>query len=290
MISDLDCYPCLLRQALETARIVTTDTALQRKVMNAVMKLLPNLAPDNTPIRNAAHIHQLIRSILGVDDPYKTIKNRYNQLAADRLPQLKGILDRSADRLQTALRIAIAGNIIDFGALGDRFDFDATLEKTLTDPIGIDDTDHLWRQMSQAASVVYVGDNAGEIVFDRLFIEELLQRYNIDIRYIVRGAPVLNDVTVKDAEFCGLTDLVAVIEAGEAPGCEIDHAPAAVAKAFQQADLVLSKGQGNYEALSREPFPIYFLLKVKCPALARDINAPLGSSVVKRSSATMEKL
>ncbi len=283
MNSYLECYPCLVRQSLVTARIVTADETLHRNVMNAVMKLLPELDPDSTPIRMATYIHRLIRSELGVDDPYKEIKRECNRFAVARLPELQGIITRADNRLETALRIAIAGNIIDFGALGHNFDVDATVKRTLQDPLGINDLSDLWKQLAHARKLVYVGDNAGEIVFDRLFIEEILREYAVNITFIVRGAPILNDITIEDARSSGLADMVDILESGRAPGCELDRSPPAVIEAFQKADLIIAKGQGNYEALSREPYPIYYLLKVKCPVLAQDIGAALGSSVVKKS-------
>lgn len=283
MISYLECYPCLVRQSLLTARLVSTDETLHRRVMNAVMKLLPELDPNSTPIRLAAPIHRLICSETGIDDPYKKIKQECNRFAIDRLPGLRDILDGSRNRLETALRIAIAGNIIDFGALGHDFDVDEAIKTSLQDPLGTDDLSKLWDQLSLAHKIVYVGDNAGEIVFDRLFIEEILRQYDLQISFVVRGAPILNDVTIEDAISSGLTDIVEILESGRAPGCELDRAPSAVTDAFKNADVILSKGQGNYEALSLEPYPIYFLLKVKCPVLAQDIGATLGSSIVKRS-------
>jgi uncharacterized protein with ATP-grasp and redox domains len=123
-----------------------------------------------------------------------------------------------------------------------------------------------------------------EIAFDRLFIEEIRTASAANIAFVVRGSPILNDVTAVDAEVVGLTDWVRMVASGEgAPGCELDRSPPEVCALFDSADLIISKGQGNYEALSDEPYPIYFFLKVKCPVIERDIGARKGDSVLKRS-------
>lgn len=283
MISYLDCYPCLVRHSLEASRQVTDDPTLQRKVLNRVLKLLPELPKDSTPIRMAALAHAIIREELGVEDPYAQGKKRCNELAMEYVPQLKWTLDASKDRIKTAVRIAIAGNIIDMAALGETFDVEATLRQTLDSELGVDHTSFFQEDLKTAKKIVYVGDNTGEIVFDRLLVQEIKRVSDGEITFVVRGRPIQNDATLEDAKFTGLTDLVKVVPStGDAPGCELQYAPEILAL-FQEADLIIAKGQGNYEALSLENFPIYFLLRVKCQVIAQDINSPKGCGVIKRS-------
>jgi uncharacterized protein with ATP-grasp and redox domains len=141
----------------------------------------------------------------------------------------------------------------------------------------------LKKDLGGAEKVVYVGDNTGEIAFDRLLVEEIKRFSDPKILFVVRGRPIQNDATMKDAEAVGLTKLVEVVSAsGDGPGCELDRAPD-LRPRFAEADLILSKGQGNYEALSLEPYPIYFLLRIKCRVIARDVGGEKGSGVVKRT-------
>lgn len=280
----LDCYPCLVRHAIEAASLTSVDTGRQEELVQHVLRRLAAVTPPHTPVRLVAEIHELIRAFLGVSDPYARIKQKANQAALDMLPDLRRRCTGAPDRLQTAARMAIAGNIIDHGSLGEAYDLPATLEQCLTSPLDINDFEVFRSELNAARHIVYVSDNAGEIVFDRLFIEEIQNASTAEIVLVVRGSPILNDVTRMDAEAVGLTDLVRVVPAGGgAPGCELDRSPPEVRALFDAADLIIAKGQGNYEALSHEPYPIYFFLKVKCPVIARDIGAQKGDSVLKRS-------
>jgi len=281
--SYLDCYPCLVRHAIDASRHVTEDIELQKKVLNGVFRLLAELPFGLTPVRMAAQAHAIIRKELGVDDAYIKVKKMCNGLAMDLLPDLCKKIESADDPLEVAVRIAIAGNIIDFGALGESFDLDAALQDSLTSPLGIDNYRQFKEDLQKAKKVVYVGDNTGEIAFDRLLVEQIQRRFNPEIVFVVRGTPILNDATIEDARAVGLADLVEVIPSGgDVPGCELESSPE-VRSLFETADLVISKGQGNYEALSLEPYPIYFLLRIKCKVIAMDIGGVKDTGVVKRS-------
>lgn len=281
MISYLECYPCLVRHSLEASRQITEDPDLQRKVMNRVLKLLPDLPQDASPVRMAAEVHRIIRAELNVTDPYLEQKKKYNRIALGMLPKLRRILDGAPDRIETAVRIAIAGNIIDFGAYGEDFDIEASVDEILRSPLGVNDYPRLRDDLRNANRIVYVGDNAGEIVFDRLLVEEIRRICQGKVFFVVRGAPILNDATLEDADAAGVTEIAEVASSGgDAPGCELGKSPE-IRELFEKADVIISKGQGNYEALSREPYPIYFLLRVKCEVIARDLEGKKGTGVVK---------
>lgn len=282
MRSYLDCYPCLVRHALEASRQVTDDALLQRRVLTRVLRELGEFPPETTPVRLAAQIHGHIRAVLGVDDPYAEQKRRCNAAAMKLVPMLKKKIRCAGDPIAAAVKAAIAGNIIDFGALGESFNIESAAEGCLDMPLGIDDLDRMKADLAEAKRLVYVGDNAGEIVFDRLLVEEIQRAFDTSITFVVRGTPILNDATMDDARAVGLTDLVEVVASGgDAPGCELDRSPL-LTPLFEEADLIISKGQGNYEALSTEPYPIYFLLRIKCKVIARDIGGPDGTGAVKR--------
>mgnify|MGYP003884294297 CR=1 FL=1 len=139
--------------------------------------------------------------------------------------------------------------------------------------------------MNRSKSLLYLGDNAGEIVWDKILIEELLDRFNIEIIYTVRGFPILNDVTMEDATFVGMDKVVKVISNGfDAPGTLLNRCSEEFLKKYEESDLILSKGQGNYESLSRENCAIFFVLQVKCPVIARDTHCHVGDLVLKAQS------
>lgn len=283
MITNLDCYPCMVRHALEASRYISSEPGRQREVLVRVLRHLADRRQDVTPVRLAAEVHDLIRQVLGVDDPYLEQKEKYNAKALALVPELKKKISQSPAPLETAIRIAIAGNIIDFGALGDRFDIEAALSESLDLPLEINDFPSFEQDLARARRLVYVGDNAGEIVFDSLLVEEIQRVSSAQITFVVRGRPILNDATIADARAAGLTDRVSVVASGgDGPGCELDRSPE-LRPLFEAADLIVSKGQGNYEALSLEPYPIYFMLRLKCRVIARDIGGSQGSGVIKRS-------
>ena len=141
--------------------------------------------------------------------------------------------------------------------------------------------DELHKQIREAKDILYLGDNAGEIVFDRLFIEQLPYQ---KLTYVVRGEPIINDVTIEDAREVDMCDLVEVIDNGsDAPGTILDNCSHEFQKRFAYSDLIIAKGQGNYETLSDVDQRIFFLLQVKCPVIARDIGCEVGSFVVKNN-------
>ncbi len=236
----------------------------------------------DTPPVMGQRIHRLIRRLVADDDPYRGIKARFNEMALALYPELKKRLDEASDPLETAVRLAIAGNVIDFGSNYDLEDSHVgeAIEGSLVAPLSRSAVEDLRESADRATSILYLGDNAGEIVFDRLLIELLPYQ---KITYVVRGSPVINDATMSDALATGMTDLVEVIDNGsDAPGTILEDCSAAFRRRFQSADLVIAKGQGNYETLSEADKRIRFLLKVKCPVIARDIGCDADSLVVLR--------
>ena len=282
MITYPDCYHCLVRHAVAAVQRATNQIDQQKIIIKRILRAVADEPVNSTPVRLTAVIHRLIRSELGIEDLYRDLKEKSNTQAMNLLPELYRRLNQAEDRLLTAAKFAIAGNIIDYGSTGASFDIENTLAKCQTSAFGIDDFDRLRRDLTQAGLVVYVGDNAGEIALDRLFIEEIKRLSNPEIIFIVRGKPILNDVTLEDAWAVGIHEVARVISSGgDGPGCELDFTTTEVKQYFETADLIISKGQGNYEALSGLPYPIFFLLKIKCPVIAGDINAHKGDSVVK---------
>ncbi len=277
----LDCFPCFMRQALKAARMATVDVSLQREVLDRVAQLLPTIPSDATPVEIGQRVHRTVREVTGVADPYREAKKRSNDLALELYPELKRRVDGSRDRLLTAVKIAAAGNIIDYGP-DHAIDLQGSLAAALTAPLAPAAYRAFQGRLARVDRVLYIGDNAGEIVYDMILIEELVA-LGKNVTFVVRGESVLNDVTLEDAEYIGLNRLARIITTGsDAPGIVLSDASPGFLSAFRSAPLIISKGQGNYEGLSGVEGPIYFLFKVKCPVIARDAGAEIGEIVFKQ--------
>ncbi len=278
----LECVPCFVRQALDSARLVTDDETVHEQVLRQVLREVGEMDFHNSPPVMGQHMHRLIRRLVADDDPYRNIKDHFNRLALALYPELEKRIEGSRDPLETAVRVAIAGNIIDFGSNCDLEDsrVEEAIESSLVAPLSKSAVEDLRESAGRATSILYLGDNAGEIVFDRLLIEQLPRQ---KVTYVVRGSPVINDATMSDALATGMTDLVEVIDNGsDAPGTILETCSVAFRRRFQAADLVIAKGQGNYETLSEADKSIFYLLKVKCPVIARHIGCDVDSLAVLR--------
>jgi damage-control phosphatase, subfamily I len=224
-------------------------------------------------------------------DPFKELKRKNNELALSFYPGLKTRLRDSADPLHFACQLAACGNIIDLG-IHDDFDLSATIEKVVREGFRRDDFPEFAEQCrrfheeKEAPQILYVCDNAGEIVFDRLFIEEILRIYpRFQIIAAVRGIPVLNDATLGDARDVGLTDIVRVIDNGESElGTILEKTGREMQEAFKSADIIISKGQANYETLCVRPENIFFILKAKCEVIADSLGVYLWDAVLVKNS------
>lgn len=275
----LDCIPCIIRQALDSARLVTDDEQIHEQILREVLEATARMDLEQSPPVMAQTIHRRLRELRGKTDPYRAAKACFNRLALDLLPKYRPHLKQADDPLEVAVRLAIAGNIIDLGVktMLDEQEVLDSVETCLTDPL-IGNVSDLAEAIARAQKILYLTDNAGEIVFDRLLVEQLPCDRVIAA---VRGAPVINDATMADAEVAGLTEIVRVIDNGsDAPGTVLDDCSATFRKHFEEADLIISKGQGNYETLGESTRPIHFLLRVKCPMVARDTGCPVGRMVL----------
>jgi uncharacterized protein with ATP-grasp and redox domains len=274
----LDCLPCMLRQALEAARMADADVEQQRAVLNRVMELLIGVSVDSTPAETGYHVHRIVREMTGDRDPYRLVKEEATRKALQLVPWLREIVARANDPLEQAVRIAIAGNIIDL-APGIQFTIEATLERVLHQSFAINDLGALRQALSQTESVLYLADNAGETVFDRVLIETLEQ----PVVYAVKGGPTLNDATREDAIVAGLEEVAEVVSTGsDAPGTVLKSCSPAFRQLYSEAELIIAKGQANHEALGEGDRRLFFLLQIKCPVLGREIGVEPGSIVLQQ--------
>lgn len=283
MHTHLDCMVCFVRQALEAARLVSDDEALHERVVREVVRMAADLDLKLSPPVITQAVQRLIRQETGHADPYHDLKRHANEVARAALPELRARIRQAPDPLAAAVRLTIAANVIDAGANGTDSvrHVEQGLQAAQQRPFH-GDVDELRAAVAAARSILFLTDNTGEIVFDRLLAEQLPPGRTT---FAVRGAPVLNDATLADARFAGLHELGEVIDNGsDAPGTLLEDCSPQFLRAFQDADLIIAKGQGNYESLSDEPYDIFFLFTVKCDIAGRDVGLPRGTQALVRSS------
>jgi uncharacterized protein with ATP-grasp and redox domains len=276
--------PCSIRQVLDSVRMTTDDEVMHERVLRELLGMWQRMDMRQCPPAMAQQIHRFLRQFTGVADPYREVKNRYNVFALGLYPDLRERVENSLDPFETAVRLAIAGNIIDFGVNSnvEQGTVHEAIMRSLTEPVDRDAVQRLRRAIEQAKDVLYLGDNTGEIVLDRLLIERMPRE---KLTYVVRGHAILNDVLMEDARTAGLTDLVEVIDNGsDAPGTILETCSHEFQERFERADLIIAKGQGNYESLDDTERPVFFLLRPKCAVLTRHLNCELGCLLVLQSS------
>ncbi len=277
----LDCIPCLVRQSLDAARLVTNDATDQERILRDVLFWLNEIGMDESPPVLAQRIHRRLREIAQSGDPYKQTKKRHNEMAVKLLPELREKIQKADDPLAMAARLAIAGNVIDMGmksAIGEQ-DVHESLEHALAEPF-VGEWDRFHEATKNANKILYLADNAGEIAFDKLLVERLGPER---VTLAVRGAPILNDATLTDAREVGLADFVTVVDNGsDAPGTILHDCCPKFQTLFREADMIVAKGQGNFESLSHQGHDVFFLFKVKCHVIAEHVGLPLGTQVLRQ--------
>ena len=262
--------------------MVTQDEGIQRKVLDSVLSILPNISIYASPPEIALLVHQRVKGVTGNLDPYKEAKKRQNELALQYESILKAQIAEMSNPLKSAMMFSAAGNTIDLAPDQQPTDIYRRYMEIISRGFAFDDYELFCKKVVQSKSFCYLGDNAGEIVWDKILIEELLETFDLDINYAVRGFPILNDVTIEDAHFVGIDKVVNVISNGsDAPGTLLNRCSEELLRIYQKSDLILAKGQGNYESLSGENRPIFFLLIVKCPVIAQEIHCDIGDIILK---------
>ncbi len=282
----LDCLPCLLRQVLEAARAATEDENIHRKVLDSVARMLPQFSLGATPPEIGQKCYRLVSQITGNDDPFREEKRKANQMVLALYPRLKQAVANSDDPLLTACKLAIAGNTMDLAPQSSYSDLDSIIESALRSPLAIDNYLEFRRSIELSSHILYLGDNAGEIVFDRILIEELRQIKEFQIDFVVREKPIINDVTWHDAISVGLDRVATIISNGsDAPATILSQCSPQMLRLYHSADTIIAKGQGNYESLSEEQNNIFFLLRAKCTVVARLLGVDIGDAILKGQKA-----
>ncbi len=266
-----------MSQALRAGRMATDDEKKIKELLDSVGAMMKDIPLENTPPETGDIIYKEVRKITGVADPYKKIKESNIKEALLLYPELKEIIRKSDNKLLTAIRIAIAGNVIDLG-VGKEFNIVEDVRKILKQKFAIFDFNEFQTHLEKANSILYIGDNAGESVFDKILIEELKK----PVTYVVRDIPVINDVTYEDAVASGIDKVTEIISSGSsAPAVIPELCDENFMEKFNAADMVISKGQGNYEGLSNVERSVFFLLKAKCHVIANDLNVKENDIILK---------
>jgi len=273
----LDCLPCFINQALRAGRIATNDEKKIKKLLDEVGKLIEKIPSENTPPETGAIIYKKVSEITNNFDPYKKIKEKNIKHAMQLYPELKFVVKESNDSLLTAIRLAVAGNVIDLG-VDKEFNIVEDIETILHQEFSVFDYEFFKQELETAKEILYIGDNAGEAVFDKILIEEL----NKKVTFAVREIPVINDVTLIEAKQIGIDKIAKIISSGSiAPGTILKNCNKKFLEIFNNADMVISKGQGNYEGLSDVNRSIFFLLKAKCPVIANNLGVKENDIILK---------
>jgi uncharacterized protein with ATP-grasp and redox domains len=269
-----DCLVCLYNQALKTSKLLNLDDETSAKVLFEVAKILPNYSLEFTPPQIAKDTYKLIEEITNNSDPLLQAKKIAIKEAKSFKPFLYEEIEKSNDKLLTALKIAVAGNVIDFGAK-KQFNLKDIIENIFNTPFKIDSYLQLKEQLKSAKKVVIIGDNCGENIFDVILADVLKSLYDIELFYFVRGKPIINDVTFKEANESDMPKFAQIIDTSvPTPGYDLKYANEESKNIFNEADVVIAKGMGNFESLyqitNRE---VFYLFIVKCNVVASAINA-----------------
>ena len=284
MRTHLECIPCFIKQSLEAARMATDEEKIHIKVLQEVMKHLQNVSLTDSPPKLSREVHNIIREITGIKDPYKKVKDKSNEISKKKYSYLKKIVNESNDHLLMAIKLSIVGNVIDFGTI-NRFNVNTMINKAIKEDFDANSYLHFKNTLEKSKTILFLADNAGEIFYDKILIEEIAKK-NKDITYVVKTNPIINDSLVEDAKFAGIDKLAKLVEwdIGQklsSPGIVLSYASEEFLEIFKSSDMVLSKGQGNYEGLSNANRDVFFMLVVKCPLVARDICEEVGKLILK---------
>jgi uncharacterized protein with ATP-grasp and redox domains len=267
-----ECLPCFLRQAEHVALITGASAEMKAAMVRSAEQLLPTFDLTLSPPENAVALYATLARLSQIPDPFAVLKQESNRAALALVPRLRELIADTPDPLATAARLAIAGNIIDYGAQQE-FDVERAIVACLERAPAVDHFAWFKERLAKAERILYLADNCGELVFDRLFIEQLGK----PVILVVKASPIINDALAADAKFCGLTDLCRVIDNGTGcPGTPLAACSPEFQQLFRESDLIISKGQGNFETLSETAAPLFFLLLVKCQVVASHAAAIAG--------------
>jgi damage-control phosphatase, subfamily I len=276
MSIDSDCIICMMRQALDVCNFIAVDESVKQSVLKRVMQILISGIDANPSDGFNYLVHEELKKLTNHADPYKNVKDESIKKALEIYPSMKKLVEESDEQLKTAVELCIAGNVIDFGP-SNMHDIEASIDEVLHLKKQHFDFNSFQNEINNSKTILILGDNAGETVFDLI----LMQKMNHRIFYAVKSNPNLNDALLEDAINSGIGEAATIIENGSSmPGTDLPSCSQDFLNLFYSMDMIISKGQANFESLVNEDRRIFFLLKVKCKPLSRKYNLPLGEFVL----------
>jgi len=278
-----ECAPCFLRQAKEALDLATDNQSLKMEIMEELIGVVySDFHKEAVSNVVGTKIHRIIKDRTGNEDPYLLEKRKGNEIALKFLPKIKEIL-KEKDGLESYVKAAITGNLIDFGALGVNFDVEKGIIQNMEKELALNQVPELENELKSAKNVLYLADNSGEIVFDKLLIEKL-KEYDVDVTVALKEKPILNDAGIEDAVQIGLDEVAKLVSTGtDSIGILYADMSEEFKKIFKEADLVISKGLGNYEGLTEMEFgnkPVFCMFNAKCTPVAKSAGVNLRDNVV----------
>ena len=283
MTIDEECVGCIVNQSVRVADAIKADKELKQKLTLHVEGLSTDFSYDDTPREIASYVYEDLAKLAEKTDLYDEVKKASTKKALSFKPLLEEKLKNSDNKLLTATKIAVAGNVIDLAAQVE-FDLEEELEKIFHTKFAHDDFEVFEKKLKKVKKILVIGDNVGEHIFDYMFIQTLKElSLHVEVYYMVRGTPIINDVTMLEAKAAGFNKLCNLVDSGvNTPGFVYSRATKYSQELFDSADLVISKGMGNYECLSpSHRKDICFLLKVKCNVVARSLGKEVGDIICK---------
>jgi damage-control phosphatase, subfamily I len=288
MLLTPDCIHCIFRASLNAIRSLTGDEAITKRLSQRILEI-PALRGFDWSVTSPQVIEsawRLIAEALGAEDPYKELKERQTLKALELYPGLRSFIDKTSRPLETAIKIAVMGNWIDLMWMQGSDDIEFLLSEIEKPLPHVNSLQRIADEILSAKLLVYLGDNAGEIVFDKLLIETILNLHDVTTYYVVRSRPTLNDATLREAQMAGMQDATIVIENGingPFPGTSLPRCSERVQELLTEADLVISKGGGNFDSLHEERRllkKIAFLLVSKCDPYVSHFDVPLKQPII----------
>jgi damage-control phosphatase, subfamily I len=273
----LDCIPCFMQQALRAGRMATSDEKKLKQILDETGEMVKTISMHASPAEIGMNVYRIVSEKTGVRDPYKKMKQQHLAETKSIYPELEKIVANSEDKLLTAIRIAIAGNVIDLG-VKKAFNIVADVRSILKQDFAVFDYVSFKNQLEKTKSILYIGDNVGESVFDKILIKELKK----PVKFVVRSIPIINDVTMEDAIDSGLDEVADLVDSGcKSPGIILNQSSTELLELFKTSEMIISKGQGNFEGLSDCNKQVFFLLKAKCPIISNHLGVEEGSIILK---------
>jgi uncharacterized protein with ATP-grasp and redox domains len=277
-----ECFACAANQCQRIVEMGTDDLGLRKKGVIEAAKLMANISEDSVPAIFGSEVFLGVYRFIGNDDPFREYKELSNKLAE----RVVGDLEKGEIDLKTALKLAIIGNVIDFAVDYSPEKIEEDVMAMLNEELYIDHSEELFEALKSAETLLYLTDNCGEIYFDRLFLKKLKEVFpHLKIYIAGKEGPIINDATVEDLKKAGFEELGKVISTGtRIVGVPLDRVSEEFREIFENADVIISKGQGNFETLSEiEDNGVFYLLKAKCRPIARELGVPQGSMICLRA-------